>query len=504
MDAKERTYIAIDLKSFYASAECSMRKLDPLTTNLVVADTSRTEKTICLAVSPSLKAYGIPGRPRLFEVIAAVKEINRKRRMHTTTGKFKGESTSAIALQKDPNLKLSYLAAVPRMAMYIDISTKIYKIYLKYISAEDIHVYSIDEVFIDATDYLKLYHLDARAFAMKLIKEVLQETGITATAGIGTNMFLCKCAMDIVAKHIPADENGVRICELDEMSFRKQLWTHQPLTDFWRIGRGIAKRLEDEGIYTMGDIARCSLGKFEDYYNEDLLYKMLGINAELLIDHAWGYEPTTMKDIKAYRPLSNSLGIGQVLQRAYSYEEGLVIVKEMADALSLSLIEKGLSTAAIVLYIGYDISSAETEGFDGELVLDWYGRAVPKGCHGSVNLPHKTNTSSQLRHGAEKIYQAVVNPSYYIRRIQIAALDTTHAGMEPEESYEQIDLFTNPVRQEKEKKRSRKEEEREKKAQETILSIKKKYGKNAAVRGMDFEKGATAIERNDQIGGHKA
>lgn len=504
METKNRTYIAIDLKSFYASAECAMRRLDPLTTNLVVADTSRTEKTICLAVSPSLKAYGISGRARLFEVVAAVKKINQKRLWKTTSGRFKGESTDANALKDDPDLKLSYLAAVPRMSMYIDISTKIYQIYLKYIAAEDIHVYSIDEVFIDATDYLKLYHTDAHSFAMKLIQEVLQETGITATAGIGTNMFLCKCAMDIVAKHIPADKDGVRICELDEMSFRRQLWTHRPLTDFWRVGRGISKRLEDEGIFTMGDVARCSIGKFDDYYNEDLLYKMLGVNAELLIDHAWGYEPTTMKDIKTYKPSSNSQGIGQVLQRPYEFDEGLVIVKEMADALALSLTEKDLYTSVVALYIGYDIASSEVDGFAGELVTDWYGRAVPKGVSGSVDMHHWTNSSKLLRTGAEEIYRQLVNPSYLIRRVQITAVDISYQKYMPLEEYEQTDLFSSPKRKEKMKEQFLQEEEREKKAQETILTIKKKYGKNAAVRGIDFEKGATAIERNDQIGGHKA
>jgi DNA polymerase V len=504
METKERTYIAIDLKSFYASAECALRRLDPLTTNLVVADTSRTEKTICLAVSPSLKAYGISGRARLFEVVAAVKKINQKRLWQTAAGRFKGESTDAVALKNDPDLKLSYLAAKPRMRMYIDISTKIYKIYLKYISPDDIHVYSIDEVFIDATDYLKLYHKDARTFAMSLIQEVLKETGITATAGIGTNMFLCKCAMDIVAKHIPADKDGVRICELNEMEFRKQLWTHRPLTDFWRVGRGIARRLENEGIYTMGDVARCSVGSFEDYYNEDLLYQMLGINAELLIDHAWGWEPTTIKEIKSYQPASNSQGIGQVLMKAYDYEEGLVIVKEMADQLALNLTAKNLYSATIALHIGYDILSAEADGFDGELVTDWYGRAVPKGVSGNADLKHLTNSSRQFRTAAEQIYRELVNPAYYIRRVQIAALELSHSQEALENSYEQTDLFSAPEQKQKRAAKSKKEEEREKKAQETILTIKKKYGSNAAVRGMDFEKGATAMERNEQIGGHKA
>ncbi|NLH62628.1 MAG: DNA methylase [Erysipelotrichaceae bacterium] len=504
METKDRTYIAIDLKSFYASAECTMRRLNPLTTNLVVADTSRTEKTICLAVSPSLKAYGIGGRARLFEVIAAVKKINQVRSMKTSRGRFTGESADDEALRKEPDLKLSYLAAVPRMSLYIDISVRIYQIYLKYISNEDIHVYSIDEVFIDATDYLRLYHMDAESFARKLILEVLKETGITATAGIGTNLFLCKCAMDIVAKHIPADANGVRICTLDEMSFRKQLWTHRPLTDFWRIGRGIAKRLENEGIFTMGDIARCSLGSFQDYYNEDLLYRIFGINAELLIDHAWGYEPTSMKDIKAYRPSSHSQGIGQVLQRAYTFEEGLVIVKEMADQLSLDLIDKDLDASGLALHVGYDISSSELDGFDGELELDFYGRTVPKGISGTIDLPHWTNSSKLLRSGASEIYAHLANRSYFIRRVQITAINVRPSRDIYDVRYEQSDLFMDTQQQMQKEKKDLREEEREKKAQATILAIKKKYGKNAAVRGMDLEKGATAIDRNDQIGGHKA
>lgn len=503
MKNEDRTYIAIDLKSFYASAECAMRKLDPLTTNLVVADTSRTEKTICLAVSPSLKAYGIPGRARLFEVVAAVKKINQKRLWKTKLGRFTGESTDAIALANDPELKLSYLAAVPRMSMYIDISTRIYQIYLKYVASEDIHVYSIDEVFIDATDYLKLYHMNVHDFTMKLILEVLQETGITATAGIGTNMFLCKCAMDIVAKHIPADENGVRICSLNEESFRKQLWTHRPLTDFWRIGRGIAKRLENEGIYTMGDIARCSIGKFSDYYNEDLLYHLFGINAELLIDHAWGYEPVTMKDIKAYKPSTHSQSIGQVLQRPYDYQEGLIIVKEMADQLSLNLIEKNLCTSCLGLNISFDMIMSESDQYQGELVTDFYGRLIPKGVSGNIDLQHWTNTSKQFRQAATEIYETIVHSSDYIRKVTIVAVNIKDSDHCETTHYEQSGLFSN-AQKKKSDTQGKKDEEREKKAQEAILTLKKKYGKNAAVRGMDLEKAATAIDRNNQIGGHKA
>lgn len=493
---KKRTYIAIDLKSFYASVECNERGLDPLKTNLVVADTSRSEKTICLAVSPSLKAYGIPGRARLFEVIQKVKEINRERSRKIRWKEFQGSSMNEDDL-KDPYIALEYLAAVPRMALYIDYSTRIYNIYLRYISPEDIHVYSIDEVFIDATDYLKLYHLSAHAFARKLINEVLNETGITATAGIAENMYLCKCAMDIVAKHIPADEDGVRIAEIDAYSYRKQLWAHRPLTDFWRVGKGIARKLESEGIYTMGDVARCSLGSFQDYYNEDLLYKMFGVNAETLIDHAWGYEPCTMKDIKAYEPSSHSLGIGQVLQRPYTYEEGKTIVKEMADQLSLQLIDKHLNTSEIVLTIGYDISSSDT--YEGETSIDWYGRIIPKGAHGSYKFKKRTASSRLLRDACMHIYETKVSSTLSVRRFSIAALDTKDESF-VSQSYEQTDLFSFTERNEK----NEIDEEKEAKAAKAILQIQKKYGKNALIKGMDLQDEATTKERNRQIGGHKA
>ncbi len=500
-----KTYLAIDLKSFYASVECQERGLDPLKANLVVADASRTDKTICLAVSPALKAYGIPGRARLFEVNQAVKQINQKRQRNAYCQTFTGSSMDADELAADPNLKLDFLAATPRMSLYIQYSSHIYNIYLRYIAPEDIHVYSIDEVFIDATHYLKLYHKTPHELAQTLILEVMKETGITATAGIGTNMFLAKCAMDIVAKHIPADQYGVRIAALDEYSFRKQLWTHRPLTDFWRIGPGIARRLENEGIYTMGDIARCSIGSFEDYYNEDLLYQMFGVNAELIIDHAWGYEPAGMKDIKSYSPNDHSKGIGQVLSRPYSYEEGEVIVKEMTDQLSLKLVDRNLVTDFFGLAVGYDaISLEEDEDYKGDVSIDFYGRAVPKGNHGAVHLDRKTASSELLRAAALKIYHAKINKKLFIRRINVVAINVTASTAmdNVSQSYRQPSLF------EADKSESdlnfKYDLEKEKKVQQAILEIKKKYGKNAAVRGMDWEEGATTRERNQQIGGHKA
>lgn len=492
---KQRTYIAIDLKSFYASVECQMRGLDPLRTNLVVADTSRTEKTICLAVSPSLKAYGIPGRARLFEVNQAVDKINRDRAKVIHWKPFTGSSMDSEELKQDKYLELSYLAAVPRMSLYIEFSTKIYQIYLQYIAAEDIHVYSIDEVFIDATDYLKLYGLSAHDFARKLIQEVLSKTGITATAGIAPNMFLCKCAMDIVAKHIPADKDGVRIAELDEQSYRRTLWTHKPLTDFWRVGRGTAARLEKEGIYTMGDIARCSIGKFDDYYNEDLLYKMFGVNAEVLIDHAWGYEPCTMEAIRHYQPNHHSLGIGQVLSCPYDFKQGLLIVKEMTDQLSLDLVKKGKVTDALVLTIGYDTSSLE-DGYDGDITTDWYGRTVPKHAHGTVAMGKWTSASHTMRLKMSELYNQIINKHLKIRRVTIAAVNVRNQN--ESQNFQQGNLF------DQKDCHPEKDQTKERKAEEAILAIKQKYGKNAVVRGMDFEDGATTRERNNQIGGHKA
>lgn len=391
---RERTYIAIDLKSFYASVECIERKLNPMTTNLVVADRSRTEKTICLAVSPSLKSFGIPGRPRLFEVVQKINEVNAGRKWRAPGGSFTGTSYDFEELRNNPKLAVDFIVALPRMAHYIEYSTQIYNIYLKYVAPEDIHIYSIDEVFMDVTDYLKSYRMTARELAMTIILDVLDEVGITATAGIGTNMYLCKVAMDIVAKHIEPDEKGVRIAELDEMSYRRLLWNHRPLTDFWRVGRGYAKKLEKAGLFTMGDIARCSIGKPEDYYNEDLLYKMFGVNAELLIDHAWGYEPCTMKEVKAYKPSTNSVCSGQVLQCPYDFHKARMVIREMVDMMVLDLVDKRLVTDQIVLTVGYDIENFKDADrrrkYTGEITTDHYGRKIPKHAHGTKNLKEKT------------------------------------------------------------------------------------------------------------------
>lgn len=508
----EKTYIAIDLKSFYASVECMERGLDPLTTNLVVADVSRTEKTICLAVSPALKGYGIPGRARLFEVNEKVREINAARRRRLAKG-FTGKSSNSLELKKDPSLEVSFIAATPQMAKYMKISTKIYGIYLRYISPEDIHVYSIDEVFMDVTGYLKTYGLSAHDLAMKLIREVLKETGITATAGIGTNLYLAKVAMDIVAKHIPADKDGVRIAELNEMSYREQLWDHRPLKDFWRVGRGYVAKLEEIGLMTMGDIARCSLGGPGDYYNEDLLYKLFGVNAELLIDHAWGWEPCTIKDIKAYKPKDNSLGAGQVLMAPYSFEKGRVIVQEMAEDLSLSLVEKGLVTDQIVLDIGYDIENLKDEGrrkhYRGPVTTDYYGRNVPKPVHGSENLKRAVSSMEMIREAAVAIYEREVDPELFIRRVTITA---AHVMTEEESrkkeraatAFEQMDLFTDYVAKENKQRQEDEKLQKEKRLQNSMLDIRKKFGNNAILRGINFEDGATGRERNNQIGGHKA
>ncbi|MCD7729117.1 MAG: DNA methylase [Clostridia bacterium] len=499
-DGREHIYIAIDLKSFYASVECVERKLDPLTTNLVVADESRTEKTICLAVSPSLKSYGIPGRARLFEVIQKVNEVNRARRAKAKDKKLIAYSFDDNVIKATLNVGLDYVIAPPRMAYYIEYSTKIYEIYLKYVSEEDIHVYSIDEVFIDATDYLKLYKLTAREFAMKMIKDVLRTTGITATAGIGTNLYLCKVAMDIVAKHIPADEDGVRIAELDEMSYRRQLWNHRPLTDFWRVGKGYAVKLEQLGLYTMGDIAECSLGKKGDLFNEDLLYKTFGVNAELLIDHAWGWESCTIADIKAYEPQSTSLSSGQVLQSPYPYDKGRIIVKEMAEGLALDLVEKKLVTDQIVLTVGYD---ADNKDYNGEYTLDRYGRKIPKHAHGTENLGRQTSSSRLITQAALTLYDRIMDKKLLLRRINIVA-NRTVAESEAKVKDEQLDLFTDYEQLEKQRKEEERELEREKRRQAAEVEIKKKYGKNAILKGTDFEEGATAKERNGQIGGHKA
>ncbi len=503
-----RAYIAIDLKSFYASVECKERNLDPLTTNLVVADAGRTEKTICLAVSPSLKAYSIPGRPRLFEVVQRVKEVNGLRKKSAPGGEFTGSSTDADELNRNPGLELAYITAVPRMALYMEYSTRIYDIYLKYIAPEDIHVYSVDEVFIDATNYLNVYHMTPMELARTMIQDVLQETGITATAGIGTNMYLCKVAMDIVAKHIPADSYGVRIAKLDEMTYRRLLWTHEPLTDFWRIGHGYEKKLHEQGLYTMGDIARCSLG-LDDYYNEDLLYKLFGINAELLIDHAWGYEPCTIKEIKEYKPEFNSLGSGQVLQSPYTFDMAKIIVREMTDLLVLELVDKRLVTDQMVLTIGYDVENltdpTRAKAYKGAVTIDRYGRKIPKHAHGTVNLDRRTSSTRLIMDSVMDLYDRIVDDTLLIRRINVTAnrvLPMEEA--EKKEQFIQMDLFTDYEAMEGEKRREEEELSRERKMQEAILSIKKKYGKNAIVMGTNLQEGAMAMQRNKQIGGHKA
>lgn len=492
MNDSGRTYIAIDLKSFYASVECAERGLDPLSTNLVVADASRTEKTICLAVSPSLKSYGIPGRARLFEVIQRVNEVNKGRR------------------EDD---KLTFITATPRMALYMDYSTRIFNIYLRYVSEEDVHVYSVDEVFIDVTDYLKLYNMNAHDLCIEMIHAVLKETGITATAGIGTNLYLCKIAMDIVAKHIPADEDGVRIAELDEMSYRKLLWNHRPLTDFWRVGHGISKKLEANGIYTMGDIARCSIGSKNDYYNEDLLYKLFGVNAELLIDHAWGWECCTMKQIKSYRPESSSLSNGQVLPGPYEFDKARIVVWEMTDALALALVEQHLMTDQIVLTIGYDIDNMtdpERAGkYKGEVKADHYGRLVPKPAHGSINLPKYTSSSQIILEYAMKLFDRIVDKNLLVRRMYVVAAHTkTERAVKKDSEFMQLDLFADfGISSEDAPAKSPAQvqaEEKERKLQEAMLTIKQKYGKNAIIKGTNLQEGATAMVRNKQIGGHRA
>lgn len=503
-----KTYIAIDLKSFYASVECVERGMDPMTTNLVVADPGRSEKTICLAVSPALKEHGISGRARLFEVVQKVREINVQRKQ-ANGRELTGSSHNKNELANNTALALDYLVAPPRMALYMEYSTRIYQIYLHYVAPEDIHVYSIDEVFIDATNYLETYKLSAREFAGKMILEVLQATGITAAAGIGTNLYLCKVAMDIEAKHTVADENGLRIAELDEISYRKSLWAHRPLTDFWRVGRGYAKKLQEHGMFTMGDVARCSIGKKADYHNEDLLYKLFGVNAQLLIDHAWGWEPCTMADIKAYKPSSNSISSGQVLHCPYSFDRAKLIVREMTDLLVLDLVEKGLVSDQIVLTVGYDIDNLKDpvrrREYRGEVTTDYYGRAVPKHAHGSANLGKHTSSTKQIMSEVMRLFDRIVDKKLLVRRIGITANHVVDERLiNRKEQVEQLDLFTDYGKLEEERKREQEELERERRMQDTVLNIKKKYGKNAILRGMNLEDGATTIRRNQQIGGHKA
>ena len=498
-----RTYIAIDLKSFYASVECRARNLDPMTTNLVVADPSRTEKTICLAVSPSLKQYGIPSRARLFEVVQKAKQVNAARLQRASGHRFEGASCDDTELKAHPELELDYVVAPPQMALYMKKSTEIYNVYLKYIAPEDIVVYSIDEVFMDVTNYLDAYHLTVRELAMKMILDVLQTTGITATAGIGTNLFLAKVAMDVMAKRIPADENGVRIAELDEQRFRSELWSHRPLTDFWRVGRGYAKKLEVHGMLTMGDVARCSVK------NEDLLYKLFGKNAELLIDHAWGWEPCTIPAIKAYRPSTNSLSSGQVLQCPYDAGKARLVVREMADLMVLDLVDKGLVTNQIVLTLGYDIENLtdpeRRRKYHGEVVTDGYGRQIPKHAHGTINLDGHTSSTKKIMCAVTELYDRIVNQNLLIRRLTLVAnnvIDEASAGKSS--TFEQMDLFTDYAAREAKQKTEQAELERERKIQEVTLALKKKYGKNAVLKAMNLEEGATAKERNAQIGGHKA
>ena len=509
MMTKQKTYIAIDIKSFYASVECKERGRNPLTTNLVVADKSRTEKTICLAVSPALKSYGIPGRPRLFEVVQKVREANNARRWKTPNRTFTGVSDDSIELNANPALKIDYIVAPPRMSCYMEYSTRIYNVYLKYVAPEDIHVYSIDEVFMDVTAYLNSYGMTARELAMTMIQDVLKTTGITATAGIGSNLYLCKVAMDIVAKHIEADKDGVRIAELDEMSYRRILWNHRPLTDFWRVGRGYAKKLEEHGLYTMGDIARCSVGKPNELHNEELLYKMFGINAELLIDHAWGYEPCTMEYIKAYKPETNSVCSGQVLHCPYDFEKARLVVKEMTDLMVLDLVDKRLVTDQIVLTVGYDIEnltdSKQRGKYKGAVTVDRYGRKVPKHAHGTTNLKKQTSSTRLITEAVLELYDRIADKSLLIRRINITANKLVdESAVSKKEEFEQLDLFTDYQAREKEEAKEEADLEREKRMQRAMLDIKKKFGKNAILKGMNLQEGATAKDRNEQIGGHKA
>lgn len=506
---ENRIFLCIDLKSFYASVECIDRGLNPMTTYLVVADASRTKKTICLAVSPSLKAHGLSGRARLFETVQRVKDVNTERMKKAPGRRFTGASYDARELEQHPEFELTYITAPPRMARYMEQSTQIYNIYLKYVAPEDIHVYSIDEVFVDITHYLSAAEMTARKFAQRMIQDVLRTTGITATAGIGTNMYLAKVAMDIVAKHIPADEDGVRIAQLDEMSYRRELWNHRPLTDFWRVGRGYAKKLEENGLFTMGDIARCSLGKPNEYYNEDLLYKLFGINAELLIDHAWGWEPCTIAEVKQYKPESNSIGSGQVLHCPYDFEKTKLVVREMIDLLTLDLVDKGLVTDQIVLTVGYDIENLtdpkRRKAYKGSVTTDHYGRKIPKHAHGTVNLSRQTSSTKLITDAVMDLYDRIVSPDLLVRRLNMAA---NHVVSEEQVSesgqMEQLDLFTDYVALEQQREKEELALEREKKVQQAVLSIKKKYGKNAILKGMNLQEGATARERNRQIGGHKA
>ena len=502
---KERTYICCDLKSFYASVECVERGLDPMTTNLVVADKRRTEKTICLAVSPSLKAYGISGRARLFEVVQRVAEVNAKRKWDAPGHQLTGSSWHDPDVRNDPSLALDYIVAPPRMAHYIDWSTKIYSVYLKYIAPEDIFPYSIDEVFMDITNYLDTYRMTARELTRTIILDILKTTGITAAAGMGTNLYLAKIAMDIGAKHVPADEYGVRIARLNEMTYRRLLWDHRPLTDFWRVGRGYAERLEAHGLYTMGDVARCSIGKPGEYHNEELLYKLFGVNAEILIDHAWGWEPCTIADAKAYKPENKSIVSGQVLQCPYDFYKARLVVREMADALALDLVDKGLVTNQLVLTVGYDRENLDDpsrrQSYHGPVTTDRYGRKIPKHATGTENFPY-TSSANDLLRAVTALYDRIVDPNLLIRRLSISANKLLPEADAPKEEAEQLDLFTDYAAKEQREQADEAAYARERKIQEAMLGIKKKYGKNAILKGMNLEEGATAKERNQTIGGH--
>lgn len=495
-------YLAIDLKSFYASVECIERHLNPMNTNLVVADNSRTEKTICLAVSPALKSLGVPGRPRLFEVNEKVRQLNSFRRAKLNGKHLTEKSYILSELQKKQDLAIDFIIAPPRMAHYIKYSTDILNVYLKYIAPEDIHVYSIDEVFIDISHYLKTYGLSPMELCQKMVKDVYTTTGITATAGIGTNLYLAKIAMDIVAKKMPADKNGVRIAYLDEQLYREKLWTHQPLTDFWRVGKGYAKKLEQEGLYTMGDIALCSTGSKSSYYNEELLYKLFGINAELLIDHAWGYEPCTIEQIKAYRPSKHSICCGQVLHTPYTTEKGEIVIKEMADSIALDLTAKSLVTDQLVLTIGYDrsnLDAPETRSKIDKIRIDHYGRQVPEHSHGTIHLNGHTSLSNEIINKATELYRRIVKPQLLIRRFSLTADNTLAANQTDVATATQLSLFDEPVDPQVQAKRDKVD-----KLQHTVIDIKKRFGKNSLLRGLNYEDGATGRERNAQIGGHKA
>ena len=498
----DRIYLCIDLKSFYASVECKERNLDPMNTNLVVADESRTEKTVCLAISPTMKQYGLGGRARLYEVLQKVREVNNQRKKTNHYKKFNGKSYIDSELKNNKELELDFIIAPPQMKKYMDYSTQIYNVYLKYIAPEDIYVYSIDEVFCDLTNYLNYNNISPKELVIKMIHDVYKTTGITATAGIGTNMYLAKVAMDIVAKHAEADEYGVRLAELDEISYRKLLWNHRPLTSFWRVGQGYAKKLEANGLYTMGDIARCSLN------NEDLLYKMFGVNAELLIDHAWGWEPCTIKDVKSYKPTTNSVSSGQVLHCPYEYKKARLIIKEMSDLLALDLVAKKLVTNQIVITIGYDIDNLTIPEirakYDGDITLDHYGREVPKHAHGTLNLDHYTSSSKTIMENMLKLFDRIINKDLLIRRVNIVACNVVKPeNVKNKPIIQQFDLFSNNEEQEELKRRELEDEKEERKVQEVLLNIKSRFGKNAILKGMNLEEGGTTIERNGQVGGHK-